>query len=77
MEWIKVKDRLPEFGEEVLLACVGNRFGTRSIYIGYLDNIRKSGPVFIEQTSDDDDLTDNNKITHWMPLPDLPDDKEK
>ena len=77
MEWISVKDRLPDEGtgdtppNYVLVAC--NDRGVPDLYIAYLykgnwdfeewcpDGIKGNGP------------TQGHNITHWMPLPSPPD----
>ena len=56
--WINVKDRLPENDDDVLLATSGG------IGLGYY-NI-----YFDEWTDYTND--DNNRVTHWMPLPEPP-----
>ena len=52
MEWISVKDRLPDTDGEYL--CTWNG------YIGVLIYDREQGYFH------------HNKVTHWMPLPELP-----
>ena len=59
MEWISVKDRLPET-EDHVLCCTQSKKGDQNIVRGYYrqDGIWVSGM--------------NSNVTHWMPLPDPP-----
>ena len=58
MEWISVRDRLPEDQVEVLVAT-RSKNGVRNIDKGYLaiDHFIHRGHA---------------EVTHWMPLPELP-----
>ena len=56
--WISVSDRLPE-NEDKVLCCTLAKNGTRNIILGYY-----SGRWCVGM---------NNNVTHWMPLPALPD----
>ena len=58
-QWISVKDGLPETEEEVLVLTV-SKTGNVNVDKGYLLNGR-----FVHRGS--------AVVTHWMPLPDLPD----
>lgn len=61
MEWIKVEDRLPENGVEVL-ACFYNNVQTMPCWVdryGDWFQVNRILPI-------------TNKITHWMPLPEPP-----
>lgn len=69
MEWISVKDRLPEDYEKVIAYCnktnkyfVG--FARKSSYSGdtYWLLVGASGAVYYVKS----------KVTHWMPLPEPP-----
>ena len=67
-EWISVKDRLPNKDEEVLVY--------RGIHRGLMDVY-----TYIDHDEWDDAYgycsgTDNEGITHWMPLPAPPTAKE-
>lgn len=72
MEWISVKDKLPEYTGTLY----GNKItdvvlftDSKDIYTGHLESVR---PDFInEYWTDYSDETVNN-VTHWMPLPELP-----
>lgn len=63
-DWIKVEDRLPEYGEDVLVA-------------GYFDGIGDMETWFSHRSKNKNILRDNNDfviyderciITHWMPI---------
>ena len=67
MEWMSVKDRLPE--ERVDVLVYGNITNTSNrvcrVGMGWLNNSN----VFIEERPEDISPLD---ITHWMPLPNPP-----
>ena len=60
MEWIKVKDRLPEFNEEVLAYTPDG-----AIWMADYDPEDDGW-----KTTDNYQLLED--VTHWMPLPDPP-----
>ena len=62
--WISVEDELPEKGVAVLICTQW-----RTIYTCRL-------PVILAMNSrEDSDLTKHERVTHWMPLPEPPEDK--
>ena len=61
-EWVKVTDRYPSARSLVLAVSAGD------IYILYYDGVDATGHRWFE----DGDW--GEKVSHWMPLPDLPDD---
>lgn len=63
MNWISVKDRLPERYKEVLCLFRGNKGRGWKIDISWVDSTR----FFLYE-----DLY--GKVTHWMPLPEPPED---
>lgn len=68
-EWISVKERLPEIGEEVLVEVDGHRgpaWRNNHNLIAYLASDRKT---FYEERHDEKPL---HGVTHWMHLPDPP-----
>lgn len=67
MEWIKCSDRLPENEVDVIVLWFKNSI-YRAVYIGYFD-----GDEWHLQLSDYNHKQFNNEhVTHWMPLPELP-----
>ena len=62
-KWIRCEIMLPRDNNDVLVVVMDN--GNREIRIGFLTN-----SCWYSYT-DDDKLA---KVTHWMPLPDLPTD---
>lgn len=81
MEWISVKDRLPEPGKEVLLIVHG--WQSRLIYIGELNHIAAEKSWLTGVTSAESDwciwgwsYLKEPHVTHWMPLPEPPEVEE-
>ena len=73
MEWISVKDRLPEIGHDKSYPDTSEHIlmtNKKIIYYGVYEKFR-GGHCFIDY--DGNDLEDDGiKITHWMPLPEPP-----
>jgi hypothetical protein len=75
MNWISVKERLPEAGEVVLI--VEAKFGRRypRVLIGWIDDqtndwtYEEEGQLWRESAS-----SDHYYITHWMALPEPPEE---
>lgn len=65
--WIGVNDSLPPENETVLL--LDHRNNMRS---GYLD-----GDAIVFIYTDSDDWLDDEMITHWQPIPALPENQNK
>ena len=66
-EWVSVKDRLPEEGEDVLL-FFGGKYGNMAT--GFWHGEEKEDCVWWCAYTDDGFYTDcDYKPTHWMPLP--------
>jgi len=69
MEWISVKDRLPEEGKEVLSINVNDIYPEYRIdYTVEFDNIDQ--PYIWARRL----LREMDKVTHWMPLPKPPEE---
>ena len=62
MEWISVKERLPENGERVLTLSTWAHVSDRELRT-YGDGSKRFSP---------DGLLPGVDITHWMPLPEPP-----
>lgn len=73
MEWISVKDRLPEPSIDVLVCVVAEK--DTSFEQGKTYHAIDSRVIWtIEHpTSFRTDAFGYGKVTHWMPLPSLPD----
>lgn len=72
MEWISIKDGLPEPGVDILAACInrtgwtlkkGESYHAIDRWIAWNDGFH---PSFRTDRFD-------GTVTHWMPLPNLPD----
>lgn len=60
-EWIKVKDRMPEINQRVLVFDV--------------DGVHGGNPIDIDYRCDEEFWNDGgiySSITHWMKLPEVP-----
>jgi hypothetical protein len=76
-DWISVKDKLPFEGQPILMRVLNHRYH----WVGA--GQQWSGLFFKKQDGSPDWLangfyvgSDNHcEVTHWMPLPELPDDK--
>lgn len=72
MEWISVKDKLPDHKEIVL--CIGD--GHRASMAEYQQGYKRHQGMFaryVDQVPEDRILLIYyNKVTHWMPLPNPP-----
>ena len=62
VEWIPVKERLPKYGERVLV------FGGVTMYVAYYDKNRYGGESWHKLNS----KSHYCNPTHWMPLPEPP-----
>ena len=67
-KWISVKERLPEYDEDVLLSAVDslNKYPPHrfDVIIGW----REAGPLTYRFKTDND-IVVVGYVTHWMPLP--------
>lgn len=62
--WHSVKDKMPEKGERVLCIFWDEEFQTRIV----CENTYKGDGEWYD---------DGSKVTHWMPLPELPEVKDE
>lgn len=68
-QWISVKDRLPEDFREVLYFAITNDTETREIMTGHREyNKWMHCCSFYSSRT----LNDNVIVSHWMPLPEYP-----
>lgn len=68
MEWISVKDKLPEFDVDVLVLVKE----PQKKYIKYDSRMKVSHCYSWSENPDDIGWYVTGTITHWMPLPDKP-----
>ena len=62
MKWIKITDKIPPHYDEVLFYVPFEGV----VYTGYLDY--EEGFYFTSSK----EQTDKKRVTHWMPIPELP-----
>lgn len=82
MDWISVKDRLPECGEKVLLIAHG--WEDTTVYIGRLEHMNPETSWLTGITSKESEWCIQGWsylrepiVTHWMPLPEPPKEDER
>lgn len=67
--WIRVKDQLPENGEQVIFMCSRRR--PIRVYYGWYREFHDGYRAFM--TIDPNTITWSiGRVTHWMPFPQLP-----
>ena len=69
-KWISVNDRLPEYGEPVLLAINGEVQD-----VPYVLNGDETVPDWFDPVPTSCATVWWNEVTHWMPLPEVPEDE--
>jgi hypothetical protein len=71
IEWVPVKDKLPDFEKNVLLFHPGSII-SHPVAIGYLERVCKIGPLFnvfgYARSTPDQGF----KATHWAEIPTPP-----
>jgi len=68
-KWISVKDRLPKYKKMVILFCPG--YSGRPILEGSLYDTNENGNNWVDGVG-----FARSGVTHWMPLPEPPQDGE-
>lgn len=68
MEWIKCSDRLPPLQEKEYLVCAGD-----DVDIYWWKHFRTTGRIKEWDWNDRDGFLDF-EVTHWMPLPNPPEE---
>lgn len=73
MSWIKCSDKMPD-PETIVLIVINGRIDVGALYWEY-PGFEDSWKAFTywDHPHDDGQCWEHNDITHWMPLPDLPD----
>ena len=72
MEWISVKDRLPEFEEKCLAYYFPKSPVMEGRIIGILRRIDAPDKKMLRGLTDANQFTMAAEVTHWMPLPEPP-----
>ncbi len=75
MEWISVKDRLPGYGDPVIVVSSGVVQNVIYMMDGADDCDDWFEPYFFDH--DDNCKFSPDKLTHWMPLPKPPTEQVK
>lgn len=63
-EWIKVDDRLPEYGEDVLVVGYFNGVGDMETWFSH----RSKNKIVLRDKNDFCIYDSGCRITHWMPI---------
>ena len=72
-KWINVTEKLPEEYEPVLVYHVGNYpKGYNNMQTAYWRNDGIDGEIEVEWLNADSGFSNNNTVSHWMYLPELP-----
>jgi len=71
MNWISVKDKLPEVHLDVLIYIpwLKDHFDSSSYIVGYLEY---DECIYFNNFQDNIERIDIKYISHWMPLPEPP-----
>lgn len=73
MNWISVKDRLPEPHTDILLFFGSDDMAVASYHPIFKQWGRQTNNVWVIDNGDDISATiELNRPTHWMPLPEPP-----
>ena len=82
VDWISVEDKLPEYGEQVLLIAYG--WSDTTVYVGQLKHMDAETSWLTGITSKESEWCIQGwsylrepVVTHWMPLPQLPKEYDK
>jgi hypothetical protein len=70
--WISVKERLPEVDVSVLAYDSASDYMTLAHRFCYAESVRAAGGLAFKDETDDYDYPTKFDPTHWMPLPDPP-----
>lgn len=73
MEWISVKERLPENEEEVLVACADS---VKVYGVCYSPKYKLFNSCDSYETREDAEKHAFKEVTHWMPFPPKPERSE-
>ena len=72
MKWINISYKLPEFEQKVLIAMPREKKNEFYITSGFLEEINKKGNKWVYYNKYGYNI--NYYVTHWMPLPDPPEE---
>jgi hypothetical protein len=75
MEWISVRDRLPEKDKDVLVSLHGKLYTGESYSMIWISNLTTLyGPGNCNEIEWTCKAANEEDVTHWMPLPEPPKD---
>ena len=74
MKWISVKDRLPKRNQCVLAIDFDHRFSDAKV-VYFKNKSRRCPYLWYYKTSRMADFGTMAEFTHWMPLPDPPEEE--
>lgn len=69
--WVSVDMELPEEGHWYLISTTHPEFNQRISTMAFLDSIG-DGVIWLSHNDKEDDYSEWENVTHWMPLPELP-----
>lgn len=69
-EWIPVAERLPAYGERVLVVYGDSNHCWRGVQVAARSHTNKQGEHWYDDTGHG--LRDKVIVTHWRPLPEAP-----
>ena len=69
--WVSVDDRLPEYGRWYLITTTHQGFNERISTMAFLDSCGDE-VIWLSHNDKEDDFSEWENVTHWMPLPEAP-----
>lgn len=69
-QWIPVSERLPAYGDDVLIVAIGETVAVNNVYEFKKSNF--SSEDYFDSNGEDGDYYYTRGVSHWMPLPAAP-----